>query len=124
MCLTSVCSSSVPPNTAETSHLFIASYATDLESESASAAPPDPLGAAEVAYTTALADGAENLMLTHVNAWADLWDQSAIEVEGDELLARAVWSAAYPIVSSIRLDWFVRDVLFVVYPASLPQQRT
>lgn len=113
----------MPPNTAEMSHLFIASYATDLESEGAST-PPDPLGAAEAAYTTALVDGAVDLMSSHVNAWADLWDQSAIEVEGDELLARAVWSAAYPIVSSIRLDWFVRDAQLFVQPAYLPQERT
>ena len=58
-----------------------------------------------ISCSTAVAAGAAELMESHISAWAVLWDQSAIEVEGDELLARAVWSAAYPIVSSIRADW-------------------
>ena len=86
----------VPSHTAaDTSHLFVASYATDLPSSSESvgnddgdAATSDPLAVAMLAYSTALAAGAAKLMESHISAWGVLWDQSAIEVEGDEQLAR------------------------------------
>lgn len=97
------------------SHLFVASHATDLESDGA-AAVLDPLRTAKAAYVAALSVGGANLMSSHVDAWRKLWDQSAIEVEGDELLARAVWSAAYPIVSSIRADWCVSYICVLFAP--------
>ena len=47
----------------------------------------------------------DGLLGAHTEAWAELWQESGIEIEGDLELAQAVYGSLYYILSSIRSSW-------------------
>lgn len=64
-----------------------------------------PLAAATTALQAAETTPTEQLLAEHEGAWAEIWEEGRVEVEGDSALAAAVNGSLYNILSSVRQDW-------------------
>jgi hypothetical protein len=64
----------------------------------------DPIAAAASDWTRLNALGADVLLASHTAAWATLWDNGGIELEGNLTIAAAANSSLYAILSALRAD--------------------
>jgi hypothetical protein len=46
-------------------------------------------------------ESSETIMLSHVNAWASVWEDGLIEIEGNTDLSKVVFGSLYYILSSL-----------------------
>ena len=62
----------------------------------------DPLGEAQNSSSQAFADGYDEVLEEHIQAWEELWASADIEVPGDEEVQLSARSALFHLWSNVR----------------------